>query len=153
MPLDIAKLLKIVENTAYRPLSETDLNEAERQLGFALPDLLRKIYCEVGDGGFGPGYGFYRLLEGTDEFPDETVVQLYTSFRELDPEDPSWSWPEKLLPLLDWGCAIRSCVHCSDPTLPVFRFDPNSGSIAVFSTEGYSFENWLEAWLDGKDLW
>ena len=153
MPLDLAKLLKIAEDSAYSPVSAADINEAERQLGFDLPGLIRKIYFEVGDGGFGPGYGFYGLLEGTDEFPDETVVRLYTSFRKADPEDPSWSWPEKLLPLTDWGCAIRGCVDCSDATLPVHRFDPNSGAPMVLSPEGYSLENWLEAWLDGKDLW
>jgi hypothetical protein len=115
--------------------------------------LIRKIYSEVGDGGFGPGYGFYGLLEGTDEFPDDTVVRLYTSFRKTDPEYPSWSWPEKILPLTDWGCAIRSCVDYSDAPLPVLRFDPNSGASSVLCPEGYSLENWLQAWLKGKDLW
>ena len=153
MSLDFAKLLAAADDTGYAPLSAEDILEAERQLGFPLPPLIRRIYSEVGDGAFGPGYGFYGLLEGTDEFPDDTVVGLYQSFRRPDPDDPSWSWPEKLLPLTDWGCAIRSCVDCTDLSLPVLRFDPNSGASRVISPEGYSLENWLQAWLDGKDLW
>jgi len=153
MPLNFEKLLEAAEKTGYTRVSVSDLLEAERQLGFSLPPLIRRIYSEAGDGGFGPGYGFYGLLDGTDEFPDESVVQLYSSFCSPDPDDPAWSWPEKMLPLSDWGCAIRSCVDCSEPTLPVFRFDPNSGTSVVLSPEGLSFENWLQAWLDGKDLW
>jgi hypothetical protein len=153
MPLDISRLAKAAEDQAYEPVLAETLVEAERQLGFALPPLLRRIYSEMGDGGFGPGYGFYGLLEGTEEFPDDSVVRLYLSFRGPDPDDPEWAWPEKLLPLADWGCAIRSCVDCSDPSLPVVRFDPNSGTYPMLNPEGNTFEDWLSAWLDGKDLW
>jgi len=153
MPLDFVSLQRAAEKTGYEPISLEVIRETERQLGFELPLLLRRLYLEAGDGGFGPGYGFYGLLEGTDEFPDDSVAGLYRSFRSPDPEDPSWSWPEKLLPLVDWGCAIRSCVDCIDPSLPVIRFDPNSDASAMLRPEGYSLEDWLAAWLEGKDLW
>jgi hypothetical protein len=34
-----------------------DLADAERRLGFALPSFYRRLLLEVGNGGFGPGYG------------------------------------------------------------------------------------------------
>lgn len=44
------------------PLSPSDVDEAERRMGVALPPLLRRVYTEVGDGGFGPEFGLPRLL-------------------------------------------------------------------------------------------
>jgi hypothetical protein len=31
--------------------------------------------------------------------------------------------------------------------------DLMAGADVVLAPEGYSLENWLAAWLDGKDLW
>jgi hypothetical protein len=42
---------------AIPPVTTKDLRVAERALGVQLPDLLRAIYREVANGGFGPGYG------------------------------------------------------------------------------------------------
>ncbi len=84
-------------------------------------------------------------------FPDENVVYLFTLFRKGDPEDPAFSWPYMLLPILDWGCAIRSCVDCSTPSLPIIRHDPNVEASLQFQSEGWHFEEWLQAWLDGYD--
>src|SRR5258706_2429905 len=38
-------------------VTTSDLRVAERTLGFKLHDLLRSIYTEVANGGFGPEYG------------------------------------------------------------------------------------------------
>jgi len=40
-----------------RPASPEAVDEAEEAFGFPLPGLLRRLYAEVGNGGFGPGYG------------------------------------------------------------------------------------------------
>jgi hypothetical protein len=45
------------------PVTMEELAQAEEQLGFALPALLRRIYLEVGNGGFGPGYGLFALCQ------------------------------------------------------------------------------------------
>ena len=154
MPIDLARLReKARQQNGVDVVSERDLAEAERALGFALPPLLLTIYREVSGGAFGPGYGFYGLAKGTKLFPDETAAGLYTSFRTGDPDDPTFSWPEKLLPLVDWGCAIRSCADCRSPSLPIIRFDPTKEGPAQFEPEDLSLEDWLQAWLDGRDLW
>jgi hypothetical protein len=126
MSLDFQKLKDSArKQRANPPVPDTAKRDAECTLGFPIPAPLRRPYSEVGDGGFGPGYGLYGLASGTEQFPDESVVCLYTLFRKGDPEDPSFAWPYMLLPVLDWGCAIRSCVDCSTPSLPIIRHDPN----------------------------
>ena len=40
------------------------LEEAESRLGFKLPILLRRLYLEVGNGGFGPSYGLLGISGG-----------------------------------------------------------------------------------------
>lgn len=154
MQFDLKKLREFArEQEASPPASDAAIRDAELTLGFAIPPPVRFIYAHIGNGGFGPGHGFYGLASGTKQFPDESVVYLYTLFRKGDPEDPSFSWPYMLLPILDWGCAIRSCVDCSTPSLPIIRHDPNVEFPQQFRDEGWHFEEWLQAWLDGYDLW
>jgi hypothetical protein len=109
---------------AAAPLAENLISRAEEALGFKLPPLLRDLYRLVGNGGFGPGYGILPLIGAPRSTDVESVVELYTAFRSADPEDPAWSWPAQLLPICDWGCAIRSCLAVSSEG-GVLTFDPN----------------------------
>lgn len=154
MELDtiIEKVRQRTPRQRLRPvISSEELAEAERLLGFRLPLLLKRLYCEVGDGGFGPEYGFLPLLKPLPEVKlangsipgTESSVELFQIFRKGDPEDPAWFWPDRLLPVLDWGCAIRSCVDCSTANLQVVRDDP-AVSRAI---ESPSLEQWLEDWI------
>src|SRR5262249_39446208 len=43
------------------PISEAALTGAEARLGFSLPVLLRRLYADIADGGFGPGGGIMKL--------------------------------------------------------------------------------------------
>lgn len=43
------------------PLAMAEVERAERKLGYRLPQLLRRIYTEIGDGGFGPEGGLASL--------------------------------------------------------------------------------------------
>ncbi|MET8692408.1 SMI1/KNR4 family protein [Streptomyces bauhiniae] len=58
---DLSDLLLRVRDRARRETpelapyaGERDIAEAERQLGFVLPPLLRRLYLQVANGGFGP---------------------------------------------------------------------------------------------------
>ena len=135
----------------FAPASERILSSAEQRLGFPLPPLLRLLYSDVSNGGFGPGYGFLPLFPPAAQPSEDSVVVLYEVFRAHDPEEPDWSWPERLLCVCDWGCAIRSCVDCSRPELPMVRFDPNEEE--QFFPEAPNLDGWLEDWLSGNDLW
>src|SRR3990170_8710549 len=43
------------------PLTHQAVAKVEKSLGFAIPDDLKQLYMEIGDGGFGPFNGIRRL--------------------------------------------------------------------------------------------
>jgi hypothetical protein len=129
------------------PVSEQALAEAEARLGFALPSLVRALYTQVADGGYGPGYG---------------VVQLHILVESrlgMDEEDEAeWVCPERLVEFVGWGCNYFSGIDCSHPACPVFFYNNDEAVEGATLTdcllpEAYSLEEWLSAWLDGEDLW
>ena len=116
------------------PVSEDDVARAETQLGFALPSFLRRLYREVGNGGFGPGYGLFPLDSGSASL--DSVVTAYAAMRAMtqqdidenweDEEDKPSLWPERILMICDWGCNIYSLLNCSSPDLQMLRMDSNA---------------------------
>lgn len=129
----------------------------ERQLGFTLPPLLKRIYVEIGNGGFGPGYGLIGLTNGAPDDTGKTAPEIYSSLQGGPGDDPNWKWPHGLLPICHWGCAILSCVDCQDPNFRMRIFDPNAyeeGDWAdSFFEESNGFGIWIREWASGVDLW
>ncbi|HUL05689.1 MAG TPA: SMI1/KNR4 family protein [Candidatus Acidoferrum sp.] len=70
--------------------SEATIADAERQLGFALPQPLRQLYRQVANGGFGPGAGIMPL---------EDVVSSYLELLATPPGRRGQKWPIRLLPV------------------------------------------------------
>lgn len=66
-------------STSYR----RQIQETEQQLGFPLPPLLRLLYTEIANGGFGPGLGIvgtpggFRMTNPRFDDPDLDIVQSY----------------------------------------------------------------------------
>lgn len=83
----------VVEAELYHPVTAAVLAEAEGVLGFSLVPLLRSIYLEIGIGGFGPGYELIGLRGGPVADNGESVVELYQSFHQADPEAGCGSGP------------------------------------------------------------
>ncbi|MGD8720084.1 MAG: SMI1/KNR4 family protein [Candidatus Zixiibacteriota bacterium] len=110
----------------YPAVTADVIAAAEKELGFALPPLLKRVYTEIGNGGFGPGYGLNGLSAGLDEegYP-ASLEALYAALREEPPQGFS-SWPEGFIPLCTWGCAIDSYVDCTDAKYAVSVFNPES---------------------------
>lgn len=69
---------------AFLPATDQQIRETEQQLGFPLPLLLRLLYTEVGNGGFGPGYGIIGAIHGYPglEDLDGNIAQRY--HQEID---------------------------------------------------------------------
>jgi hypothetical protein len=113
-------------------------------LGADLPSLLRRLYLEVANGGFGPGYGVLGLDGGFRDDMKRTATDI------LENHDSWPGLPSHLLPLCHWGCAIYSFVHC--PSGRIFGWDPNpvepQDDVPFFEQE-YTIDTWLSAWLDG----
>ena len=102
-----------------------EIAEVETAVGCPLPTELIEIYASRGNGGFGPDYGLLGLGSGHVTDQGDTALSLYRLFNQPDPDEPSWTWPKHLLPILHIGCAIHYCVDLSTPGNPVVQFDPN----------------------------
>ncbi|WBL80161.1 SMI1/KNR4 family protein [Bradyrhizobium xenonodulans] len=135
------------------PGNAADIAADEEHLRFRLPSLLKQIYAEIGNGGFGPGYGLIGLTNGVPDDTGKTAVAIYDVFRSA----PELGWSDGLLPICHWGCAIYSCVDCRDPAFRMRIFDPNvldgdDWTDAFFEGDS-SFEDWIRSWASGVNLW
>ena len=151
-------------HTAFPPVTEEHLAYTEALLDFELPSFLRRLYLEVGDGGFGPGYGLFPLDDDRsgETIHSDSLLVAYLSMRSMsqkdidehyaDEEEKPALWPERVLILCDWGCNIYSCLNCSSPELPILRMDSNINFMVEWAIEAPSLQRWLEAWVDGKPL-
>jgi hypothetical protein len=127
----------------YPPVDLESVREAERQMGFRLPPLLERIYVEIGNGGFGPGFGLYGVAGGyAEDLQGLTLPELYLS--EIE-----YHWPEKLVSICDWGCTMGSAIDCSSPEGEIVFLGDSS---PVCMPEGITFTAWLEDWVNGVDL-
>lgn len=141
-----------------KPLDRTTLSQFEKSLGHRLPPLLRRMYCEVANGGFGESYGLIGLVGGARDDTNRDVQQLLHDIRKADSDDPKWSWPDKLLPAFYVGCAMYLCIDCYSKNGRVVLFEPNNhvdgrswkNSFIPFSP---SLRKMMDDWLSGLDLW
>lgn len=129
------------------PTSVEAVEAAEHVLGYPLPSLLRRLYMQVGNGGFGPGYGIIGLLEG-DEARHPRSELRHRRWTTACPAGTA------LFPLCTWGCAIYSFVDCADAEARMWAWDPNpapSDDIgkALFKEE-LSFCEWLDQWANRR---
>jgi len=143
------------------PAAVEELQGVERAIGFKLPELLRAIYLEVGNGGFGPEYGIIGTKGGA-QLDGYTLETCYLNMMHLEKQNAVWKWPKRLLPLANYGCGMWSCIDGEYPKLPMMLWDPNNldskleGADArlnwgnSFWDQGRSFPMWLDAWLAGN---
>jgi hypothetical protein len=140
------------------PVDSATLEEAEAHLGFRLPDLLRRLYTEVGNGGFGPVFGLIPLSAsslGSDP-PRQAEFDLVTDYFRLVRryrEDAAGGWPAGLVPVFYFGCTVFEFVDCRDPAGPVVGFDPGTEELAMVKGGRVvtpSLESRLESWLAGE---
>ena len=105
---DLGEELGLPSGRVYPPVTAEQVKKTEAILGFKLPRLLTRLYVEVANGGFGPGYGLFGLEGGfTDEDQRLTLVELYQSW--ADPPEgplPPPPWPKKLVQ--PYGLAPRT---------------------------------------------
>ena len=134
-------VIPLYRHVANDPLPVSALARAEARLRFALPQSLRELYTQVGDGNFGAGYGILPLLGGRYASTASSVVETYLAWR-------AGEWPRDYLPFCYHGCTVYSVI------------DLNTGRIGITDTEVYeagadsseflfwqkdSLSDWLEA--------
>jgi len=149
------------------PLATVEaVKAAQDAVGFHFPTLLERLWIEVANGGFGPGYGLFGVEGGLadDDMALTTAPYCLASLETGLMPEPSDSaggtseadgpaefapWPEKLVPICEWGCQHLSAIDCATP----------EGQM-VDLVEGFerkpkrmTFVQWMEAWVSGVELW
>lgn len=117
------------------------VTEAEAVIGYQLPRLLRRLYLEVANGGFGPRDGILGVRGGVSNGDVPDLVQAHLDL--LAAPDPPW--PRWLISIFDWGSAIWSLVDCRDPAGPMWSWDGNTHSLRQHDQ---SVCDWLGRWLE-----
>lgn len=130
---------------AFPPASEDVLAEAESTLGFKIPPLLRLIYANVANGGFGPGYGIIGVKGGRASNLG-TLVETYAEIIR-GAEYLGLEWKPGLLAFCEWGCNIFSCVDCHD-----MRYQIVQSEECKIHVQSYTLEEFCTMWLDDVDI-
>lgn len=135
------------------PATEAEIDAAEMELGFPIPNLLREAFMKVGNGGFGPHYG----LEGVPTIPPNAltsdIVKLYQRYScEPSPESAPHVWPCGLVPIVSAGCLKIECADFSRTPHAVYLYDGNDCDLQRPAFESMrricaSIEKRLELWL------
>lgn len=155
------------------PASLADILRVETQIGSPLPPLIREIFLQVGDGGFGPAKGITGLTKSylTEDrsFVDHV---LYTArdikahlgksieLSERASDGDSWlleqdkrhlqHWNalgfETLIWYCNWGCNIVTVVDFGKPELPIFCAD----GLDIRVENHRTLREWWWGWVDGS---
>jgi hypothetical protein len=120
------------------PASVEAVEEAERVIRHSIPPLLRRLYLEVANGGFGPGFGVLGVRGGKPGANFADIADLYQ-----EGPDPTGQVPDGLVLLYDWGCAIWSLVDFRDHSGPMWAM--SSGDLY---SNNMDLVEWLSKSLD-----
>ncbi|HSK51460.1 MAG TPA: SMI1/KNR4 family protein [Clostridia bacterium] len=155
------RLRERMETPADRPLpppaTEAQVAAAEGRYGIAFPPLLRRLYLEVANGGFGPGSGLLGVSGGARSVKGRSMEQLYETMLEARQEHRGWIWPPALIPIVDDDGSFIA-VDASTPETRVIEFDfealdeegGDGGWSRAFEEKAASLEAWLEGWVGSQ---
>ena len=155
----------------FPTVSEEEIREAERNLKFPLPPLLRYLYTHIANGGFGPGMGLYGIANsssGNYNRPfDSSIAGFYHFLRreqtidlaEYPPEHPPairqnfgrlplGTWPKYVLPLSDMGCARIACVNKDSQMFLEVAIE--LGDMYGLVQLDWTLEEWIARWLNDE---
>ncbi|MFE6499104.1 hypothetical protein [Kitasatospora sp. NPDC057738] len=121
-------------------------DEFEALTGFPMAPLLRRIYCEVADGGFGPYGGVVSLTESKRRFSHEgSLARVYRKWAT----EPGF--PPGVVPLVTLGGVIWWCLDLSTPEGAMWGMDENACDHHYASPQDVTLAEWLTDWLLGND--
>lgn len=157
----------------FPPATEEQLQATEEALGFPLPPMLRALYTQVANGGFGPAYGitgarggFYFGEDGryatvdmcTDSDPSVEYIDLaayenrHGNPREIELQRSMW--PAHFLHLCYTGCGEDYYLDGKSGRVYHLSYgnDDEQGFTYLFSREADSLVEWLEHWLQDETM-
>jgi hypothetical protein len=157
----IATKHKKTPSTIQKSEISHQLSNLEKIINQRLPSAFKQLYLEMGNGRFGPDYGFFDLIENHSD-NKITIEQAYHKIHHSNIKDWDWELPGYLVPFLYWGSGIYSLIDCSDPMTGVYVLDKNlkkenSTWQNCLWPHCNTFMNWLQKWSDGdvsgRSLW
>ncbi|MGW2672754.1 SMI1/KNR4 family protein [Streptomyces sp. NPDC001272] len=143
----------------FPPVTRAEIGNAELRIGHRMPDLLRRVYTEVADGGFGPDSGLASLTEGNRPPGGYLDWPCSTSTHERQRGEgipPSW------LHLASGGCSMQWYLSLTAIDNPVLLHDSDgweptgrhgSGPHDGLRHASPSLRHWLWTWADGGSVW
>jgi hypothetical protein len=158
----------------FPPATEEQLHMTEILLDLPLPPLLRTLYVQIANGGFGTGTGLRGVVDGYGKpgtiYPDddETIVGVYQfgsrngtidlaeqsgrglNYTHVSLELPYGVWPKQLLPICDLGCVKEACIDSQERMFIAAPIDSNE--VYWLRQLPWSFEEWLWRWIRGEKL-
>ncbi|MFF4569694.1 SMI1/KNR4 family protein [Streptomyces sp. NPDC001410] len=139
----------------FPPISLSEVDKAERRIGRRLPELLRRVYTEVGNGGFGPDSGLASLTDG-NRAPGH--VRDWPCAAGVHERSLSEGMPPSWLFLTYGGCTMEWHVSLTAVDNPVLLYDTDGYTFGENPHEGLrhataSLRKWLRTWADGGDVW
>jgi len=137
------------------PARVRDVERAEASLGFPLPMFLRRLYLEVGDGGYGPGLDApIRGYTSGLLYPLSELVRGHGSNTEPAADLPFPPWPTEVLQFADLGCFSSIAVDCRGPEHPVLMLEDDVAEVApeeAWTVVAPSVEDWFRDWVDERE--
>jgi hypothetical protein len=122
--------------------------ELETLIGHPMPRLLKRIYLEVADGGFGRWNDALSFTDEEYRFSESgPLIETYRGWATMP------NYPTSVVPLLTWGCAIWSFVDFSSPDARMWGWDPNVRRCPQHKLfrEDVTLAERLVDWLDRRD--
>ncbi|MFJ4512462.1 DUF4240 domain-containing protein [Streptomyces sp. NPDC088816] len=136
---------RVADRDLPPPATPEDVAAIEREVRHPMPQLLRRLYLEVANGGF----GVWQCLSLTDTgnwYSDEQdMIEAYRRFSSKDGTDAPA--PAGIIPLMDRGCCMWTMIDFSTAEGRIWDWDPNDCCVLVPTT--LSFARWLTGWLEG----
>lgn len=126
-----------------------------------LPTLLQQLYVALGNGNFGPDYGFLSIYEEVSN-QKITIFEAYQELHQQKITDWDWTLPAHFVPFLYWGSNIYSVLDLSSPSGAVWVLDENLKTSDnhwrhCFWQHCPSLFEWLQKWSagdeTGRQLW
>ena len=125
--------------TVAAPILNSDfLAELEGRLNAPYPEFLRVLYTEIGDGGYGPGYGLITA---------EEAVERALAWREPGVPD--------LLPFVYWGCTVYSVTELASGRVGILDLDATNDDFPALEATWWQYDTlsaFWTAWLNGEEL-
>jgi SMI1 / KNR4 family (SUKH-1) len=138
---------------ANPPATFEEIHELEEATGLKLPEELRRVYLEVGNGGFGPGGGLLSLKSAGKYLHDWGILEAYLGFRDKSFTGIDREWFQNFLPFCSGGCDLLGVIDISNERVGFIQYEMLEDLEPVenmIEWKAYSLKSWFEAWMNGE---